>query len=190
MKEYGDEGFITLLRWKSEDAEKDIRKGKVLAGGQVLEFREREIIKNLLWMWLPDGFGPLSGELAKLKYPNENRPDVIYTNPATTINVTFSHKTDRLEEGQEEEIRDYMAEIVQRLHPSSSIIEKMTTEADGCRLAWFDFVTPAIDTDIYNIMFFTSLHGRLLMGGCNCLDEDKEDWKELFVQMIGTVRFA
>lgn len=190
MKEYGDERFIALLREGRAEAKKDIRKGKVLADGQVLEFREREIIKKMLWMWLPDGFGPLSGEMARLKYPNENRPDIIYTNPGTTINVTFSHKTDRLEEGQEEEIRDYMGEIVQRLHPSSEIIEKNTAEAENCRLAWFDFVTPAIDTDIYNIMFFTSLQGRLLMGGCNCLDEDKDVWKELFVQMLGTVRSA
>ena len=79
---------------------------------------------------------------------------------------------------------------MQRLHPSSEIIEKNTAEAENCRLAWFDFVTPAIDTDIYNIMFFTSLQGRLLMGGCNCLDEDKDVWKELFVQMLGTVRSA
>ena len=94
MKEYGDEGFIALLREGRAEAKKDIRKGKVLADGQVLEFREREIIKKMLWMWLPDGFGPLSGEMARLKYPSVNRPDIIYTNPGTTINVTFSHKTD------------------------------------------------------------------------------------------------
>lgn len=46
MKEYGDEGFIALLREGRAEAKKDIRKGKVLADGQVLEFREREIIKR------------------------------------------------------------------------------------------------------------------------------------------------
>lgn len=189
MEKYGDEGFINLLRESREDADRDIRNGKILAAGKILAFREREIIKNLLWMWLPDEFGPLSKEMARLKYPNESRPDIIYTNTETTINVTFSHKFDRLEEGHEEEIRDYMGEIVMRLHPGTLITEKNVTETGGHSLAWFDFVTPAIDTDIYNLMFFTSLKGRLLMGGFNCLDEDQEEWKELFIQMLGTVRF-
>ncbi len=189
MNKYGDESFITFLRIGREDADMDIKKGEILAAGKILSFREREIIKDMFWMWLPDGFGPLSKELARLKYPNERRPDIIYTNTETTVNITFSHKPDKLDEGQEEEIRDCMAGIVMRLHPETLITEKDVAEAGGHRMAWFDFTTPALDTDIYNLMFFTSLKGRLLMGGFNCFDSDQEDWKELFIQMLGTARF-
>ncbi len=95
MEKYGDESFINPLRKNREDADRDIRKGKILAAGKILAFREREIIKNLLWMWLPDEFGPLSKEMALFKYFNENPPDIIYTNTKTTVNITFSHKKGR-----------------------------------------------------------------------------------------------
>ncbi len=189
MKEYGDEGFINLLRERREGAVKDIKAGSVLVDGKNIAFCEREVIKGKLWMWMPDEFGPLSKELARLKYPNENRPDIIYTNKETTVNVTFSHKREKLKEGEEEEIRSYMKEIVKRVQTSSEMIEEGTVKAEEGCLAWFDFMVPAIDTDIYNLMFFSSLRGQLLMGSCNCLDADREDWKELFVQMLETVRY-
>ena len=43
---------------------------------------------------------------------------------------------------------------------------------------------------IYNLMFFTPLKGRLFMGSCNCFAQDQEDWKDLFVQMIASIRTA
>lgn len=189
MKEYGDEGFINLIRERQEEAVWDIKAGRVLVDGKNIIFREREVIKGKLWIWMPDEFGPLSKDLARLKYPNENRPDVIYTNKETTVNVTFSHKREKLKEGEEEEIRDYMKEVVRRVQPSSEMIEEGTVKSKEACLAWFDFVTPAIDADIYNLMFFSSLGGRLLIGSCNCLEADRGDWKELFLQMLGTARY-
>lgn len=191
MKEYGDEGFIHLLKEGQEEAEeRDIRAGSVLVSGTMLQFKEREIMKRQLFMWLPTTFELLSKEMARIKYPNENRPDVIFTNAATTVNVTFSYKKDSLKEGQEEAVRDSMEQVVHRVHPTSQTIEKQTTTAGEHKLAWFALITPAIDTEIYNLMFFTSLKGRLLMGACNCLKADQEEWKDLFVQMLASARFV
>ena len=72
MKEYGDEGFINLLREEREETVKNIKDGTVLVAGENIDFQEREVLQGKMWMWMPDGFGPLSKELARLKYPNEN----------------------------------------------------------------------------------------------------------------------
>ena len=139
-------------------------------------------------MWLPNEFTLLGKELVKMKYPNESRPDLIYTNPETTVNVSFSHKWEKLAAGQEGEVRDQIGEVIQNLYPTCSIMTRESVPAGESEAAWMDFVTPAIDVPIYNLMFFTPLRGRLLMGSCNCLAQDQEDWKELFVQMIATIR--
>ncbi|MDE6887897.1 MAG: hypothetical protein K2P45_04530 [Eubacterium sp.] len=189
MKKFGDEGFIEILREGQQDARNThIQKGSVWAGDTQLQFQEREIIKDLLWIWMPKEFAPLGKELIKIKYPNENRPDIIYSNQETTVNVSFSHKQEKLEAGQEEELRDYMAVVIQNLYPTCSILHKESVTLGENLVAWMDFVTPAIDMQIYNVMFFTPLKGRLLMGSCNCLAQDKEDWQDLFVQMLASIR--
>ncbi len=190
MEKYGDEGFIRLLREGQEESRnKDIKKGSVFAGDYELIFKEREIIKGRLWMWMPKEFTILNKEMARIKYPNENRPDIIYTNPQTTVNISISYKKDKMMAGQESEVRDSILEVVQSMYPGA-IIDADAAESDESQAAWFDFVTPAIDAQIYNLMFFTSLRGKLLQGSCNCLSQDQNDWKGLFVQMLKTIRMA
>ncbi|MCI8892914.1 MAG: hypothetical protein HFH34_16610 [Eubacterium sp.] len=193
MKEYGDEAFIRMLQENQEEAKnKDIRQGSVFVEDQELVFREHEILKEQLWMWMPDTFAPLSRELMRIKYPNENRPDHIWSNPQTTINVSFSHRQEKMEPGEAGEVRGYMGQVIGHLYPSSSILDQDLVKADQHEheIAWMDFVTPAMDTQIYNLMFFTSLKGRLLMGSCNCLAHEQEEWKGLFIQMILSIRTA
>ncbi len=68
MKEYGDEAFIRMLQENQEEAKnKDIRQGSVFVEDQELVFREHEILKEQLWMWMPDTFAPLSRELMRIK---------------------------------------------------------------------------------------------------------------------------
>lgn len=191
MKKYGDEGFISMLREGQEDARnKDIRKGSVFAGDQELLFKEREVLKSKLWIWLPDTFALLGKDLLRIKYPNENRPDIVYTNPETTVNVSFSHKREKLDAGQEGEVRDVIGQVIGKMYPTCSILSRESVQAGEHEAAWMDFVTPAMDTQIYNLMFFMQLKGRLLIGSCNCLAQDQEEWKDLFVQMLATIRTA
>lgn len=190
MKTYGDEAFIRLIRERQEQSRnKDIQKGSIFIDGKEIVFREREIQKNVLWMWMPEEFSLLSEDMARLKYPNENRPELIYSNTETTVNISFSHQKEKMSAGRETEIRDYMEQVIHNLHPTAETIEKAAIRrTDGQDTAWFDFVTPAIDAYIYNMMFFTSVKGRLLLGSCNCLEQDQEEWKDLFFQMAVTMR--
>ncbi len=189
MKQYGDEGFIWMLRENQEDAvNTDIQKGSVFAGDQKLLFLEREIYKNQMWMWIPDKFSLLSREFVKIKYPSESRPEIIYANSDTTVNIAFSHKQEKLAAGQEAEVLDDLGYVLRHLYPTCKIYDQDSVRAGENEVAWMDFVTPAMDSEIYNMMFVTPLKGRLLIGTCNCLDSDREDWKDLFVQMIATMR--
>ena len=191
MERYGDEGFIRLIRQGQEESRnRDIQKGSVWINGSELLFVEREVFKKKLWMWMPDSFTLLPKELAHLKYPNESRPGIIYTGKETTTNVTFALKSDKMNPGQEEEFRDYMEQILLRLYPSSNTIGKGTEKSGKLALAWFDFITPAIDSEIYNLMFYTALEGKLLMGTMNCLSADQDGWQEYFMQMLASMRTA
>lgn len=189
MKKYGDETLIRILQDGLKDAgNTDIQKGSVRAGDQKLVFMEQEIVKNQMWMWLPKQFTLLSKEYAKIKYPSENRPALIYSNPETTVNLTFSHKQEKLAAGQEAEVCDAFGQVMRRLYPTCRILQQGLVQARNNQAAWMDFVVPAMDTAIYNLLFVTPVKGRMLIGTCNCPQPDQEDWEDLFVQMITTIR--
>lgn len=190
MKAYGDEKFIQVLRDAQENARNTkIREGSVLVEDKELLFEEREILKDRMWMWLPEDFKLLSEEYAELKYPN-GRPDLIYSNPETTVNVSFTYEQEKLAAGEETEVCDSIGQIIQNLYPTSGVLNRGTVQAGENEIAWIDFLTPAIDGSLYNMIFVGTLKGRMLMGTCNCPEEDKDDWTDLFVQMLETIRMA
>lgn len=193
MKEFADEWFIHMLRENQEEARnQDIRQGSVFVEDHELVFQEQEILKGQLWIWMPDTFAPLGREPMRIKYPNENRPDHIYSNPEATVTIAFSHRQEKMGPTEAGKVRDYMGQVIENLYPSSSILDQDLVIAGEHKheIAWMDFVTPAVDTQLYNLMFFTQLRGRLLMGSCNCLSYEQEDWKGLFVQMLASIRTA
>ena len=188
MREYGDEDFICMLREAQEDVRNtQMKAGIVFAGDKQLLFQEREIFRNLMWMWMPEDFTILGKKYAEMKYPS-GRPDLIYSNPDTTVNVSFLYRQEKLAAGQEVEVRDDLGQIVQNLYPTCGVLDKNSVPVGESEAAWVDFLAPAMDSYIYNMMFVVSLKGRLLMGTCNCPEADQEDWKDLFVQMIATIR--
>ena len=187
MKEYGDELLIQFLREELENAKnQDIRKGSVWVAGDEVLFPEREIMKKKLWMRLPQDFSLLDKELAKWKYPDENRPKIIYTNPEITVNVTFSPQT--LAGGSEKEVCLCIEQQLGERCPQCSILGRETAAAGHLQLECLKFTVPAEDFRIYNQMFFMTLEGRLLIGNCNCLAQEREDWEMFFDQMLSSIR--
>lgn len=189
MKEYGDEGFIHYLREELENARnQDIQKGSVWMGGEEMLFSEREIIKKKLWMWLPVDFKHLDEEIVCQKYPGENRPDIIYTSEDTTVNVCFSYQQPIMADGRIKEFCDGMEQAVRNLFTDESILDRKPLQMDEIEAECLAFETPAADAQIYNRMIFMSLEGRLLIVTCNCLAYYRDDWEELFEQMIASIR--
>lgn len=52
----------------------------------------------------------------------------------------------------------------------------------------FDFRTPAIDTEVRNIMLATSLQGRLLLISFNCTKELEGKWLPIGYQIVESIQ--
>ena len=189
-----DEKIVEIINRKQAEQEEVIedksyeekiadstRKVGLIIDGQLIEFVEKTILEDRLKIYLPDFFEIMSAEMAALKYPSARRPELIYTNPDTTINLSFNHtatklKTDITEE-EMTEFKDYMLEVIQKMQPAAEILSEGVEEINGQQLGYLEFVTPALDTDIYNFNFLVELQGRALICSFNCIAEKMADWK-------------
>lgn len=62
------------------------------------------------------------------------------------------------------------------------------TEINGRKVGYLELVTPGLDTDIYNLMFFTDLDGRLLLCSFNCVIRDLEQWQDKAKEIMYSLR--
>ena len=192
MPQYGDEAFIyEMAQRKSQTPEveivNDINDGYIVINDERIPFSEREIIKKRLYMTIPSAFALMSTELAKFKYPDTNRPNIIFTNEEGSININFSLTKDKLENEWVEEARDFLQEVIIKMNPSCEIISSGIIDGET-RIGYFDFVSPTIDGEVYNLMFLFALDGQFVLGTFNCTKADMNDWVEIAGQMVRSMR--
>ena len=188
-KIYGDEQFIYHMGLESNPPHiNNILDGYIIIDDDKIPFERRGIFNGRLSVIMPESFIIMPKELAELKYPYTQRPEEIYTNSETTVNFTISYKNDKASNDDIPRAKDIIQQAVMRVHAASKVIDSETISVSDLNIAYFDFVTPAIDMDIYNVLFFFSLDSRIMLGSFNCPQVNMDVWKPVLVQMLESLR--
>ena len=139
-----------------------------------------------LFIKIPIDFEIMDEEIAKFKYPSENRPSLIYTNEDASINVAFNLKTASIAGASAAE---YVNVIKSLLVKMGYDVDSESFEVEGKRLYTLKFVSLAIDTNIYNNMILFEENGILKTINLNCTEKYMNEWKEVFVFITHSIKF-
>ncbi|MFN8251219.1 MAG: hypothetical protein U0V75_04995 [Ferruginibacter sp.] len=164
MKKYILTGLIStiLLSWTCQFIELEL---KTLFDGKV------EIL-------LPKNFGLMPEDMLKAKYPSNNRPTLVYTNEGGSVNLAFNHTSSRASQQVIEQYRNVLASTFKSSYPNAVWEANEVRTINNRKVGVIIVTTQAVDTKIYNQLFFTDVDGRLLIGTFNCTVEEKAAWKE------------
>jgi hypothetical protein len=127
---------------------------------------------------VPDSFSIMSEEMLSLKYPSERAPSLVYTNEETTVNLAIEHTQNRIGLSGFEYFYGKMEEGTHAQMSSAEWHRSSLETINGREVGVFEFTIQAIDTDIYNLMWFTELDGTMLMMSFNSTVEEETYWKE------------
>ncbi len=72
--------------------------------------------------------------------------------------------------------------------PGIAFLKSELKQINGIDFIVMDFITPAVDSRIYNLMFATSLENRLMIGTFNCTTNHLEEWKPLAGEIINSIK--
>ena len=117
---------------------------------------ERSILDGKASIAVPAAFSLMSEEMRKIKYPNENRPAVVYTDERGAVNVAVNLTALSVSPDQLEATHETVVTNFRNLYPSAAWYESRLFEREGRRFFVIDLMTPAIDTEIRNMMLGTS----------------------------------
>jgi len=154
--------ILSLLPCSGQDAVPSLEKKSVL-GGKV------EIL-------IPSTFTVMEEDMLKLKYPMQNRPALVYTNEAGSINVAFSLTTSKAEEKDVPEIKETFVKVFKSMYKSAEWLGDGLVTINGKSVGFMELITPAVDTRIYNRIFFAECDGRILLCTFNCKESQVTEW--------------
>ncbi|WP_068777099.1 hypothetical protein [Paenibacillus sp. FJAT-26967] len=186
---FSDEKIIAMLS-KMEDLQhaKRIGEGPIHIGQRSYDFEQQAFYEDKLLVYIPKDFTDMPDHMSAIKYPHTQRPQIIKMNEDGSINITLSRIDQDLEDDWVQELTEGMMAILRKVNPSNVFFTNGIEEIHGKTAGYFEFKSPALDTFLYNLMFFMELDGKTLMGTFSCKYSDYEAWRDTAFEMMRAVR--
>lgn len=189
--DYVDEVPIRSKKIKRDWAYADIKGEGIFVQDRLVRFSPRVVLERLE-LYLPDGFIEMPAELAAMKYPSVDRPQMILTSLDGSTNFAFNLFTDgNVPLERVGELTGQMKELLHRSDPSSVFErEEMGRLSNGSPVYMFDHRSFGVDEKLYNMVCFTAFPCGIVHGVFNCLERDLGQWRGAAWQAFLTMREA
>lgn len=186
---FKDEEILAMMQELEKQTEpRNIEEGTIRIGNEEYKFEERAFFDEALWVLVPDSFQPMPLSMQKLKYPYEQRPEIVLTNPTGTVNLTFNRVDQQLQNEWVEKLTSGMKNMLRKMSPSNVFYEQQLEDVRGKKIGYFDFKSPGMDEALYQLMFYLELSGETLMGSFNCSYRQHKEWRDVAVQIVRSIR--
>lgn len=151
-------------------------------------FKSLNVLSGKVRMEVPGELGPMDAEMFELKYPTESPSNTIaYSNEDATVTLLISPRQEKATPGDLPKYQKMLFESFGK-NPSIDFRRSEIRKINNREFVVIEMVTPAADTRVYNLMFVTSLEGKLLMSTFNCTVEKLKEWQPLAEQIVKSVR--
>ena len=158
--------------------------------GRWIYFERRSLAKETITMMLPKDFVPMSPDIARKKYPSEQRPETILTDETGTINLMFQYMEGEESNTTIESFRNRIFGMMKRVNPGIKEREMGVVDAAGKQIAYVEFSNPVMDGKLYNLMFYLAVKGRPLMGSFNCRTKEMKYWRSAAFEMMQSIEIV
>lgn len=140
------------------------------------ELENRSFFDDKVLLSIPSDFIDMPQRYIDRKYPTPQRPSIILMNEDTEINIALDLTSNQANQSYIPEFNKSSAQAYKNAYPDIEWISDGVKEINGRKVGYSEFVVPAIDTKIYNLIFMTDVSGKLLVATFNCAERYKDDW--------------
>ena len=153
-----------------------------------IELEVKFLLNDKVELKVPLDFEIMSYEMMQIKYPSTNRPTLVYSSKSGGINVALNLTQHPANQDIISSYKENFVQTFKNAYPSAEWKDNGVTEINGRKVGYLELVTPAIDTEIYNLVFFTDLEGKLLICTFNCTKKDTQDWIPIGKKIMNSLK--
>ena len=169
------------------EAEESIYDEVVHIIGKEVKFERREIPELKVSIYMPETFFQLADDIKKLIYPGASAPSHVFAGEDINFQMSLSQTAHAVPDQGMKEFVKISAQLLEAIGPKVTIVEKRVEEKEDYHIGVLDFVSKAVDMPVYNMQFYISMNGKLLMGNINFPSKYKKRMIPLAKEIITSV---
>ena len=154
-------------------------------GTETLE--RRSLLDRKLSVLVPRSFTEMGPVMLQAKYPSQNRPSPVLTNESGAVNIAINYTNSRVKPKELRAAFNVIRAQLRNAYPTAQWYTSELTTIHGQAFFRMDFRTPAVDTEVRNIMVGTILEGRLLLISFNTTRELEDTWAPIGEAIVASI---
>lgn len=187
---FQDEFIIQKRRETEKQNYMSVQSG-MYAGNEFITFSENKLFDGCLAIYLPDTFADMPEEYRRVKYPSEDRPQILKSNIKGDAAFSFQLVDQSLQASELEATMERFCRVLKRAQPfnlffDSGLVKGHDVDMD---IAWMDYKAYGVDQPIYQLLYTLPAGGRMMMGMFHCPFYAAKGWKPVAKAVLGTIRW-
>lgn len=199
---YADEDILKTklqLQKKEEEARKEdsvkketeelITDGIVHIYGEEVEF-ERKTLEDLkISLILPKDYDLVDEEMKAVLYPMGNVPTHVFACGTVQGSVALNKTDNPVDNAHIKDFLPKVKKLMEQVGPQTLMLSSKTIEIDEHNIGILQFVSHAIDMNVYNMMAFLSIDSKLLIMSISFPNKMSDRYISIGSQVIDSLEF-
>lgn len=175
-----------------QEAEESIYDEVVHIVGEEVHFERRIIPELKISILMPECFFRFADDVAKILYPMGNTPSHIFGGQNINFQMLLNQTTHQVQDAEMKSFVEMAAKLIDIMGPKVTIVEKRVEERkkeneEIYHIGMLSFVSRAIDTTTYNLQYYISIQGKILMGSVTFPSKYKKRMIPLAKEVISSI---
>jgi hypothetical protein len=189
MNEYIDEDIIPLKVGLYKNKKQSLDEGYYISGN-FETFSKKYFFNEKILIYIPDTFIDMPRELIDIKYPSNDRPDIIKTNLDADVNLSISLLEN--EENIDAEVmgQDFV-KLISKVYKGAKA-EKLShvDKPNFIKKHLFEFVIMGFDEKMYHILALANIGKEVLQLMFSCPESEKYEWSSAIEDCFTSIKYS
>lgn len=180
--------FIVQKRREAEKQNYTSVQSGMYAGNEFITFSENALFDGHLAIYLPDTFADMPEEYKRVKYPSEDRPQILKSSIKGDVVFSFQWVGQSLQASELEATIERFCRILKRAQPFNLFFDSGMIREHNVDVAWMDYKAYGVDQPLYQLLYTLPVEGRMMLGMFHCPFYAAEGWKPVVQAVLRTIK--
>jgi hypothetical protein len=152
-------------------------------------FGERTLLNEKIAIWMPEDFRQFSQEEINAVYLLGNKPDLVFGNSYLGFSLGFHYTSNEVPNEYMGDFLKIAKMVLEKSGPKVNIYSEKVKKTGNHIVSSLELVSHTVTDTIYNVMFYSSLEGKVLIGFINFNYQYLNRYKTIAEEMLTSFRF-